>query len=93
MEIPIPEKKIRISYYGDSKISEVYGLERSVDLLNEEEIGNIYINMNFDCYRLAELLRNKVPGFGNAFLDWTSPCIGLNGGFSQYVKWMEKYGL
>lgn len=81
MEIPIPEKKICISYYGDSKISEVYGLERTVDLLNEEEIGNIYINMNFDCYRLAELLRNKVPGFGNAFLDWTSPCIGLNGGF------------
>ena len=37
MEIPIPERKYAFLISGDSKISEVYGLERSVDLLNEEE--------------------------------------------------------
>jgi hypothetical protein len=61
----------------ESHATMINGVTLAFDTSSTKELSLASIKLTDSCFKMAGLLRDRVPGFENSFIDWISPIIGI----------------
>ena len=88
-KVSLQDGKLRFSFYGKNRISQISGLTYEMKSTEEAEA---MIILSDAASQTADYLKQHMGGFENAYLDWTAPCVEMSGGFLPKGQ-KEKDGL
>lgn len=70
----------RITSIWENCASMIDGVFMDFDTTDPYEVSQAYVELNDCCHHMAQLFSESVPGFEDAYLDWTAPAMGLKFG-------------
>lgn len=55
----------------------INGVTMNIDTTDPKKITDAYMELNDCCLQMGRLFQEFIPGFENAYVDWTSPNLGI----------------